>query len=74
MARFEAGTWGYRLTHSVSNSWQVPKSVKDSLAPLGVGALVAYFLLLIGAVAARAAEAPTALSTLRDGIEFVLRQ
>jgi hypothetical protein len=62
------------MTHGISGSGQVPKILRFSFPPLAVGFLVAYFLFLIGAVAARATEAPLVYSILRNGVELGLHE
>ena len=67
-------SWGLKLTHDITGSGQIPKILRFSFAPLAVGFLVAYFLFLISAVAARAAEAPLVYSILRNGVELGLHE
>jgi hypothetical protein len=63
-------SWGLKLTHDISDSGQIPKILRFSFPALAVGFLVAYFLFLITAVAARATEAPLVYSILRNGVEL----
>jgi hypothetical protein len=74
VVRPRAVSWGLKLTHDISDFGQIPKVLRFSFAPLAVGCLVAYFLFLITAVAARATEVPLVYSILRNGVELGLHE
>jgi hypothetical protein len=69
-----AMSWGLKLTHDLSDFRRIPRTLRFSFAPLAVCFLVAYFLFLITAVAARATEAPLVYSILRNGVELGLHE
>ena len=74
VVRPRAMSWGLKLTHDIADSGQIPKILRFSFAPLALGFLIAYFLFLIGAIAARATEAPLIYSILRNGVELGLHE